>query len=463
MTRLFGTDGVRGIVGQDMTHEVALRLGLALGTHLGAGSTVAIGRDARLSGPMLSAAAVAGLLATGVNVVRLGVATTPAIQYYTSQNEEVDAAVIVTASHNPGQWNGLKFIAADGTEASREDEEHVEQLYASQKFRLASWKDVGRLSSDETCNDAYVKAVQKKFKVPDGKRRKLRVVVDPAGGPGTLVTPRFLRSIGCEPILLHGELDGTFAGRSPEPVEDNLAKLKERVKETKADLGVAHDGDADRAIFVDETGAFVPGDQSFALIAEHLVKRHKGGLVCTPVSTGSVVEEVVTRAGGKVVYTAVGSPIVGRRMRKDKAVFGGEENGGLIFPDHQYCRDALMSVARMVELILTSGKSLGALRSALPKFFVSKQKFECANEAKDGLARSLRDWTRAKYPKARIDETDGFKVYFEDGWVLARPSGTEPIYRVYAESKSEARSVALAKEFVDESKRLLRAPEVKAR
>ncbi|HLE48310.1 MAG TPA: phosphoglucosamine mutase [Candidatus Thermoplasmatota archaeon] len=463
MTRLFGTDGVRGIVGKDMTHEVAMRLGLALGTHLRLGSTVAVGRDARLSGPMLASAVVAGLLATGVNVVRLGIATTPAIQFHAAQHEEIDAAVIVTASHNPGQWNGLKFIAGDGTEASREDEERVEKLYDSQKFRLASWKDVGRLSHTDACNDAYVKAVTAKFKVAAAKRRKLRVVVDPAGGPGTLVTPRFLQSIGCEAILLHGELDGTFAGRSPEPTEDNLGKLKARVKETKADLGIAHDGDADRAIFVDETGAFVPGDQSFALIAEHLVKKNKGGVVCTPVSTGSVVEEVVTRAGGTIVYTAVGSPIVGRRMRKERAVFGGEENGGLIFPDHQYCRDALMSVAVMLELLFTTGKRLGELRAALPKFHVSKQKFECANEAKAHLARALRDWTKSKYPTAKIDETDGFKVYFDDGWVLARASGTEPIYRVYAESRSEARSAALAKEFVEQSKALLKSQDLKPR
>jgi phosphomannomutase / phosphoglucomutase len=168
-------------------------------------------------------------------------------------------------------------------------------------------------------------------------------------------------------------------------------------------------------------------------------------------------EEVVTSRGGKVVYTAVGSPIVGRRMRTDKAPYGGEENGGLIFADHQYCRDALMSVARMMEYIAKKGEPLSALRARLPKYHVTKLKFECPDAKKPQLAAALKKWTQTAHPNARLDETDGFKAYFDGAWVLARPSGTEPIYRVYAESKDAKRAEALAREFVEQSKKLLTA------
>lgn len=454
-SRLFGTDGVRGIVGDLMTPEFAMRLGRAIGSHLPAGATVALGRDARLSGPMLASAAVAGLTSAGVNVVRLGIAPTPAIQFYAAQHKVVEAALIITASHNPGQWNGIKYIAGDGTEASREDEEKVEELYFAQRFRNADWKSVGRLSSDDSACDAYLKAVLEKVDANRIRRRKFKVVVDPAGGPGALTTPRLCESLGAKVTLLHGELDGMFRGRNPEPVEENLAQLKAKVKEVGADLGVAHDGDADRSIFVDEKGSYVSGDQSLALMAEHMLGLYPNGIVCTPVSTSSMLEDVVTRRGGRVVYTAVGSPIVGRRMRADKAPYGGEENGGLIFADHQYCRDALMSVARMLEYVAVQGKSLGELRAMLPKYHVTKLKFECPDAKKQALAAALKRWTQKAHPNARLDETDGFKAYFDGAWVLARPSGTEPIYRVYAESKDAQRAEALAREFVDQSRKLL--------
>lgn len=455
MNRLFGTDGVRGVVGREMTHDVALRLGLAVGTHHKPGSTVAVGRDARLSGPMLASAAVAGLLAAGCNVVRLGVVPTPGIQLYAAQHPEIDAALIITASHNPAEWNGIKYIAGDGTEAAREDEEHVEELYHSGKFRMATWDKVGQLRTDEGAGEDYLKTVLGKVDAAKIKRRRFRVVVDPAGGPGCLTTPKLIELLGGEAILLHGEIDPFFRGRKPEPTEENLSKLKAKVKEAKADFGVAHDGDADRAVFVDDRGEFVSGDQSFALLARHVMRQAGGGLLCTPVSTSSLVEEVVRQEGGRVLYTAVGSPIVGRRMRKEKAVFGGEENGGLIFPKMQYCRDALMSCAALMEMLASEQRSLSELRRELPQYSVVKTKIECPEDQKQDLIAAVRRWVRAQHPKAKVDETDGIKIYFDDGWVLARPSGTEPIFRVYAESKQASRAKALADEFVGACRSLL--------
>lgn len=453
--RLFGTDGVRGIVGETMTPELALRLGRAVGSSLQAGSTVAVGRDARWSGPMLASAAVAGLLSAGVHVVRLGVCPTPAIQYYASQHSDVGAALIITASHNPGEWNGIKFIAGDGTEAAREDEERVEALYESQKFRAVGWNQVGELRSDDSAIDAYLKGVLSLVDTARIRGRKLKVVVDPAGGPGALTTPRLCRALGATVTAINGELDGSFRGRNPEPVEENLSELKAAVKREGADLGVAHDGDADRAIFVDERGDYVSGDQSFTLLAKHMLGVYPKAAVCTPVSTSSMFEESVRSMGGRVIYTAVGSPIVGRRMRKERSPFGGEENGGVIFADFQYCRDGLMTVARLFELLAATGRPLSALRAELPMYHVSKLKVECPDAKKPLVARGLKEWVQTAYPQARLDETDGFKAYVDDGWVLARPSGTEAIYRVFAESKDPERARGLAREFAEKSKQLI--------
>lgn len=457
MGRLFGTNGVRGVVGQTMTPDLALRIGKAVGATLEPGGRVALGTDARTSSPMLAAAVAAGLQSAGLNVVRLGICPSPAVQYYVKTHEDVAHGVIITASHNPPEFNGIKTIASDGTETSADEEDAVEDVYFAENFRSTGWQDVGAVTDDGSANEAYSEAILSRVDAEGIRKRKFKVVVDPAGGPGALVLPRLLTNLGCEVITIHGELDGTFAGRKSEPKEENLGKLIARVKEDGADLGLAQDGDADRCTFVDDTGGYVPGDESFAVVADHVVRGAGGGVVCTPVSTSSLLEEVVKDAGGRVITTAVGSPIVARQMLEEDAVFGGEENGGLIFPKMQYCRDGAMSAAAMLEILATTGKSLSELRDALPEYHVVKRSFECPDDRKQELMERLKK-TYAAREDVRVDDTDGVKIYYEDGaWVLIRPSGTEPIYRVYAESKKEARARQLAEEALEQAGGLLAA------
>ena len=233
---------------------------------------------------------------------------------------------------------------------------------------------------------------------------------------------------------LNADAQGEFPGHPSEPTEEHLKDMIKLTKDVKANIGVAHDGDADRAVFATEKGKFVSGDKSLTLIAKTMVAADPGCTVVTPVSSSSMVEEVVTKNGGKLIYTAVGSPTVARRMMAEGAPFGGEENGGLIFANHQYCRDGAMTIAKMIECIVKFGP-LQKQINALPKYYVDKRKIECPNNRKDDLLKHMIDLFSTK---GKADTTDGLKITYADGgWTLMRPSGTEPIFRIYSESKVE--------------------------
>lgn len=450
MTRLFGTNGIRGVVGQDMTAELAVRVGRAMGTHFGAGS-IALGRDPRLSGPMLARAVAAGLMSAGLEVIDLGMVPTPCAQFYVHTHSGLKGGVVITASHNPREFNGIKALDAQGMEMAREEEEAIERIYFEDAAHAADWSAVGDLRSDGSAIDAYLRGILSHVDVEAIRKRKLTVVADPANGAGCATTPYLLRSLGCRVLTLNGQPDGAFPGRLPEPTAEHLGDLMRIVPESKADLGVAHDGDADRAIFVDETGAFLYGDKSFALIARSELEG-RGGLVVTPVSTSSVLDDVVREAGGRVLRTRVGSPIVARAMLQQGATFGGEENGGLIFPAHQFCRDGGMTLAKMLEVLARDGRSLSALVGSLPQYHLSKASLEVPVDRRESTLHALVGLVKDR----EVETIDGVKIHEPDGWVLVRPSGTEPLFRVYAESRSADRAKALAQEGVELIRRALR-------
>lgn len=446
MPKLFGTNGVRGIVNEDMNVDLASRLGKAIGTWLD-DAEIAIGSDTRLSNSMLKDAVASSLMAAGCDVVDLGEAPTPAIQYYT--RERADFGVAITASHNPPEFNGIKCIDEDGTELIRHKEEKIEEIYFSEAFKVAEWSDVGNKMSDDPL-ELYSKAVLDKINKDIIADSDLKVAVDCANGAGCYSTPYILRKLGCKVVTLNAQPDGTFPGHESEPTEENLRDLIKMVQETDADLGIANDGDADRAIFIDENGKYLHGDKTLTLMAKTIVEDNNGGLVVTPVSSSSSVKDVVEEAGGELLYTAVGSPIVAREMINKGAVFGGEENGGLIFAEHQYCRDAGMAAAKIVELIAEKG-ALSNLVDQLPKYSLDKRGVECPNDMKEKLLERLTE----EFSDENYDDTDGLKIYYDEAWVLIRPSGTEPKYRVYTEAKNKDRAKKLGKEHQKKVKDIL--------
>jgi phosphomannomutase/phosphoglucomutase len=359
--------------------------------------------------------------------------------------------VVITASHNPREFNGIKALDAKGMEMGREEEEAIETIYFEKRCRNAGWSEVGTLRTDDGAVDLYLRGILSRVDVGAIRKRKLTVVADPANGAGCVTTPYLLRALGCRVVTLNAQADGAFPGRLPEPTVEHLGDLLRMVVDARADLGVAHDGDADRAIFVDETGAFLYGDKSLALLAKSELAAH-GGLVVTPVSTSSVLEDVVREAGGKVLRTKVGSPIVARMMLEHGAAFGGEENGGIIFPAHQFCRDGGMSLAKMLEVLAKEGRPLSALVAALPRYSLHKEAVEVPIDRRPAVLEALLGLVRGR----KVDTIDGVKIQEADGWVLVRPSGTEPLFRVYAEARTEERARALATEGAELVKRALK-------
>lgn len=444
MTKLFGTNGVRGVINQDMSAELALDVGRAIGTFMQ--GRVAIATDSRTSGDMLRALVSGGMTSAGSNVVDLGMLPTPALQYYV-KNSGAKGGVMITASHNPPEFNGIKCVDHDGTEMPRKKEEVIERIYGDREFATPSWRDVGKITHLDGVGASYANAIARavdRFKIAEAK---LNVVLDCANGAGAMTSPGLLDALGVRAITLNGNPQGTFPGHPSEPTPENLKDLVAVVKATGADLGVAHDGDADRTIFVDDQGNYVYGDQSLSVVASHIVQENEGGIVVTPVSTSSCLEEVVRRHNGQVIYTKVGAPIVARRMMEVSAVFGGEENGGLIFPEHQYCRDAAMTMAKMLEIIAKKGP-LSELLKEVPRYCLDKRKLSCPEDKKEWVLEQV----EAYFADRRTDATDGIKIFFDGGWSLVRPSGTEPIFRIYSEGKDES----TAKRCGDECEKLVR-------
>ena len=446
MTKLFGTNGIRGVANEDMNSELALGIGMAWGTLLKKSNPrpkVAIGNDARISNHMLKSAITAGLLSTGCDVTDVGLLPTPTLQYAVKQ-KDFDSGVIITASHNPPQFNGIKGVASDGTEFSKDVEDEIERIYFDKSHDLADWKNVGKLSNWDGAIDLYINGILATVDVDLIKKKQFHVVIDCGNGAGSLVAPILLKKLGCNITELYCELDGMFPGHNSEPLPENLIALMKKVTEVGADIGAAQDGDADRAIFIDEKGTYIWGDKSLALAGKYITKQHKGGIAVTPVTTSSCFDEVIVENGGEVIHTQVGSPIVARVMIEKNAVFGGEENGGLIFPEMQYCRDSAMSIAKVLEIMAKENKALSELIEEIPKYEVYKTKMPCPDEKKENVMKTLAEQIKNDSKVIEVDETDGVKLYLEDGWVLMRPSGTEPIFRVYSESKSKARVEEIA-------------------
>jgi phosphomannomutase / phosphoglucomutase len=435
---LFGTNGVRGVANEYINPELATNLARCLGTYMGSKGTVAIGCDTRISGQMLKSAAIAGALSTGLSVIDVGTVPTPSILYYV--RDFADAGINVTASHNPREYNGIKFIARDGSEFSREAEKDIEKIYYSGKYTIAPWEKTGSFRIDPGVNDYYVRNIIKSVNAKAIRNRKFKIVIDTGCGAGSLTLPFLLRELGCHVLTLEAQPDGTFPWRNPEPVPEALTELTNLVKLTGADLGAAHDGDADRIVFVDENGQFVNDDVLLPMMAKYMVEREKGPLV-TPVSSSQRMEDVAKEAGVKLYWTPVGSINVAHKMMEVNAVFGGEGNGGLIFPKHQYCRDGAMGCAKMLE-ILASGEKLSELEKTVPHYFNEKTKVPAKN--KEATMEIVKK--EASGLGNKQDTTDGVKIWYDDGWVLIRPSGTEPIFRIYAESKSQKRAKELMQE-----------------
>jgi phosphomannomutase/phosphoglucomutase len=448
--RLFGTNGIRGVVNLEITPEFVTKIGSAIGTFFGE-KRIVVGYDGRTSSPMFVRAIIGGLTSTGCDVYEAGMAPTPTVQYAV-KHYKMDGGVIITASHNPPEYNGVKVVADDGIELSREQEIKIENIFFNEKIKQAHWKDIGRIFQLPEVLSLYNKAIERHVNIDVIEKRHFHVVVDPGSGVGALTAPYVLRELGCKVTTINANVDGSFPNRLSEPRPENLGELASIVRSVKADVGVAYDGDADRAIFVDEKGEIHWGDRTFALIEKYFLQDNRGETVVTPVSSSHVIKDIADEYGGKVVWTKVGSVTVSHTMKKINARLGGEENGGVFYAPHQAVRDGTMTTALVLDIMAKSKKKLSRLLAELPSYYIEKDKIECPDELKEKVVETL----LKKVKGATVDTIDGAKIWFNDkSSILIRPSGTEPIYRFYAEAKTKEKATYLVKEYKKELEKII--------
>ncbi|WP_048149878.1 phosphoglucosamine mutase [Palaeococcus ferrophilus] len=439
MRRIFGTFGVRGIANEYITPEFALKMGMAFGTMLRREGRkkplVVVGRDTRVSGEMLKEALISGLLSTGCDVIDVGIAPTPAVQWATA-HFNADGGAVITASHNPPEYNGIKLLEPNGMGLKKEREAVVEEVFFSEDFYRARWDEIGDLRKEDVIKP-YIEAIKARVDVEAIRKRRPFVVVDTSNGAGSLTLPYLLRELGCKVVSVNAHPDGHFPARNPEPNEENLREFKEIVKALGADFGVAQDGDADRSVFIDENGRFIQGDRTFALVADAVLRENGGGLLVTTIATSNLLDDIAKRNGAKVMRTKVGDLIVARALLENNGTIGGEENGGVIFPDFVLGRDGAMTTAKIVEIFARSGKRFSELIDELPKYYQFKTKRHVEGDRKAIVGKVAELAEKKGY---NVDTTDGTKILFDDGWVLVRASGTEPIIRIFSEAKSEEKA-----------------------
>ncbi len=449
--KLFGTNGVRGLVNVELTPEMAIKIGAAIGTFFGKNKNLLLGHDARTSGPMFSRAVISGLTATGCNVYFAGMASTPALQFAT-KNHKMDGGVLITASHNPAEYNGIKVIWNDGIETSHEQETQIEDIYFNSKIVYAEWDKLGTVHELPGINDEYKDAIKDHIDPEKIASKHYHVLVDAANSVGGIALPPLLRELGCKVTTLNANIDGTFPGRPPEPRPENLGDLSATVKAVGADMGVAFDGDADRSIFADANGTIYWGDKTFAIVIKQYLLKNPGAKIVTPVSSSTLIKDTVEAYGGELTWTKVGSVTVSQKMKEIGAKLGGEENGGIFYGPHQAVRDGAMTTALLLNIMADTGKSLTELVAEEPQYFIEKGKVECPNGKKDALQQKIYEQVKNE----NVSTIDGVKIWFKDSSaILIRPSGTEPVFRLYAEAKDEKTALNLVETYSSKLEQIL--------
>ena len=429
--KLFGTSGIRGKYQEEITLELALDVARALAKYIGGkNKKVVIGRDTRTSGKIIENVMSAGLQQSGCDVLLLGMVPTPVVGYATLK-KEADAGIMITASHNPSQYNGIKLWNSDGLAYKQDQERTIEKLVYEKDFNIVKWNEIGKEYDISSFKDKYIDDIVAKSGI--NPLKPLKVVVDCACGAGSYLSPEALRRAGMNVITLNAQPDGSFPGRRPEPNEANLGELMKTVKALNADVGLAHDGDADRMIAVDENGNLSDFDKLLTIMAKEF-----GGTVVTTVDASACLDIQMQKIGGNVLRTPVGDVHVAESIKKNKGTFGGEPSGTWLHPDFCMCPDGLLSGLRIVRTIQKNGK-LSKQLDAIENYPTIRQKVTCENSKKKTVMSIVEEKFEEEFDDVKeILTIDGVRISFEDdSWVLIRPSGTEPYIRITAEGKTQ--------------------------
>lgn len=447
MAKLFGTNGIRGIFGETFTLDFVSEITLSLATYFRKGP-ILVGYDGRESSIIISKIVCSSLNSAGLDCAIAGLVPTPCLQYST-KNLGYQGGIMITASHNPPQYNGIKPTAKDGVEISRDDELKVEEIYFKKKWNITPQK-LGITKKIENTVETYLKGIKSQVNTQKIKSRKFRIVLDLGNGAQAVTAPLLCKELGCKVITINENIDGSFSGRGSEPTPQNLQILSKTVIESKADLGVAFDGDGDRSIFCDNTGEILTGDRSALLLSQFLLEKNPKSKIVTTINSTSRIEDIAAGSKSIVIRTKVGSVEVSREMVSSKALIGFEENGGFMYGKHSQVRDGAMTMALALDLLATSKKPISDEVALLPSSFTTKGKVECTKDDATKIIQILKEEDHKK------DTTDGIKIMFDkSNWVMVRPSGTEPIVRIYAESDSRQSLDVLFTKYMEKIKSIL--------
>ena len=428
MAKLFGTNGIRGVFRDDFNLEFIHDITLSIATYFKEGP-ILVGYDGRDSSIVIAKTVCSALNFVGINCNLAGLVPTPCLEFATKKLG-YKGGIMITASHNPPQYNGIKPAASDGVEISREDELVIEDIYFNKNW-MSSSNTWGTTEPDERVISTYFEGIKSQVNSALIQEKKFTVVLDVGNGAQAITAPRLCKELGCDVIVINETIDANFSGRGSEPTPENLQKLSETVKRSNADLGVAFDGDGDRSLFCDNQGKILTGDKSALLLTKFLLEKNPQSTVVTCLNSGSSIELLAKESNSKVIRTKVGSVEVSRKMVPINALIGFEENGGFMYGKHNEVRDGAMTLALVLDLLASSDKTISQKGQELPPSFTTKDKISCSPEnAKKVISKLASEYSN-------IDTTDGIKITFDEkNWVMIRPSGTEPIIRIYAESDS---------------------------
>ena len=446
MKKLFGTNGVRGVFSEDFTLEFVNDLVMSLAAYFKQGK-ILVGYDGRHSSPIVAKVVSSALNYSGLDCYMAGLVPTPCLEYATKKLG-YDGGLMITASHNPPQYNGIKPVASDGVEISREDERKIEQIFAEKNWIKAS--TFGKSFEETNVISTYIDGIISLIDIDSIKAKKFKVCLDLGNGAQAVTAKKLCENLGCDVHAINEEINGDFPGRGSEPTPQNLDELSKLVVDTNSNFGIAFDGDGDRSIFCDETGKILTGDSSALLLCDYLLQQYPNSQVVTCLNSGNIIENIVEKTNSRVVRTKVGSVEVSRRMVNDDALVGYEENGGFMFGNHNHVRDGAMTLALMLDLLSKSQSDLSQNIKNLPPSFTTKTKIECSLEkSKIVISELLKE-----FPDSNT--SDGIKIQVDkDNWVMIRPSGTEPIIRIYGESNSQQNLDSLISNFVEKTKSIL--------
>lgn len=440
MAKIFGTNGIRRVFSKDLTLEFVHDMTLAIGTYFQKGP-ILVGYDGRQSSPVICKVVCSALNSIGIDCKVARTVPTPCLEYAV-KTLGYSGGIMITASHNPPQYNGIKLAAGDGVEISREDELVIEDIYLQKRWTLKP-AQLGTTGSEDRAIQTYLYGIASHVDSKLIESKNFKVVLDLGNGAQAVSAPDLAKMLNCQTFLVNETIDGNFPGRGPEPTPQNLSELSRIVKEQSADVGIAFDGDGDRSIFCDDLGEILTGDQSALVLTRHILQKNPGSLVVTCLNSGSNIEVLAEKFDSKVIRTKVGSVEVSRKMISTNALIGFEENGGFMFGNHNQVRDGCMTLALMLELLATCGGSLSSEIQKLPPSFTTKDKVPCSPENVPVLISALKE----EFPDS--DVSDGIKISLDPrNWVMIRPSGTEPIVRVYAEAKSQEELGNLMSEYL---------------